>query len=152
MLARQVSRLYSTSVHVFLKCVLGYRSHDIPCASFQLLKIVVFFYLENAARNRLGHTTPDGWIRKGETISWLPRSPDGTPLNFFVLGCAKTLVGSLGEVDRLEEVGLDGRIVPFYPSRLRRCVFRRHSCLSFFLSMSLSFGLYIICGYHFTLC
>jgi hypothetical protein len=64
-----------------LKRVLGYHSHDIPCASFQLLKIVVF-YLEDAVRNRLSHTIPDGWIGKGTPISWLLRSPDVKPLNF----------------------------------------------------------------------
>jgi hypothetical protein len=112
-----------------LKRVLGYHSHDIPFASFQLLNIVVF-YLEDAVRNRLSHTIPDGWVGKGEPVSWLPRSPDVTPLKFFVLGCVKTSVGSLEEVDQLEDIALDGRIVSFCPPRLRRCVFGRHSRLS----------------------
>ena len=104
-----------------LKRFFGYHSHDIPCASFQLLKVVVF-YLEDAVRNSLSHTILDGWIGKGEPISWLPRSADATPLKFFVLGCVKTLVGSLEKVDRLKDVGLYGRMVPFCPPRLRRCV------------------------------
>jgi len=63
--------------------------------------------MEDAESNRLSHTIPDGWIEKGAPISWLPRSSDVTPLKFFVLGCAKTLVGSLEEVDRLEYIVLD---------------------------------------------
>jgi hypothetical protein len=46
------------------------------------------------------------------------------------LGCVKTLVGSLEEVDQSEDIALDGRIFSFRPPRLRRCVFRRHSRLS----------------------
>ena len=35
---------------------------------------------------------PDGWIGRGGPTSWPPRSPDVTPLDFFLWGYVKTKV------------------------------------------------------------
>jgi hypothetical protein len=32
---------------------------------------------------------PDGWIERGVAIPWIPRSPDFTSLDFFLLGVCK---------------------------------------------------------------
>ena len=40
----------------------------------------------------LNETFPDGWIRRVGTIPWPPRSPDITPLNFFLWCSVKDVV------------------------------------------------------------
>ena len=40
----------------------------------------------------LNDTLPIGWIRRGSTINWPPRSPDLTPLDFCLWGLIKSEV------------------------------------------------------------
>jgi hypothetical protein len=43
-------------------------------------------------RGFLSETFPDRWIRSGGPIAWPPRSPDITPLVFFLWGYVKDIV------------------------------------------------------------
>lgn len=44
-------------------------------------------------RNYLNQEFPDRWIGRGsETIQWPPRSPDLTPLDFYLWGTLKSMV------------------------------------------------------------
>ena len=59
----------------------------------------VLFQLDGApphwariVRNVLDHNFPDRWIGRGGPISWPPRSPDITPLDFFLWGYVKDRV------------------------------------------------------------
>jgi len=40
----------------------------------------------------LNDTFPDRWIGRGSTINWPPRSPDLTPLEFYLWGLMKSEV------------------------------------------------------------
>ena len=40
----------------------------------------------------LNETFSDRWIGHDGPIPWLPRSPDSTPLDFFLWGCVKDIV------------------------------------------------------------
>jgi hypothetical protein len=61
-----------------------YRGQRLSCTVFQLLKIVVFD-LEDEVRHYLNPMMPGGLIGRGAPIAWPPKSPDLTPLDFFVL-------------------------------------------------------------------
>jgi hypothetical protein len=49
-------------------------------------------HLRNTDRVWLNEKFNDHWIGRGEPISWAPRSPDLTPLGFFLWGHIKTNV------------------------------------------------------------
>ena len=51
----------------------------------------------------LNDVFPDGWIGRGGPTSWPPRSPDVTPLDFFLLGFVKTKV-FIDEIADIEEL------------------------------------------------
>jgi len=40
----------------------------------------------------LNERLPDAWIGRGGPIPWPPRSPDLSPLHFFLWGCIKNIV------------------------------------------------------------
>jgi hypothetical protein len=71
-----------------------YRNRRVHYSSFQPLKNVAVGLVDEV-RNRLNHMMPDGWIGRGTPISWPPRSPDLTPLYFFLCGYGKNLVCSM---------------------------------------------------------
>jgi len=73
-----------------LKNDVGYISHSILYAGFQLLKIV--FVLLHEVRNCLNHSMPGRWISRSITIAWLPRSPDLTALDIFLCGYVRNLL------------------------------------------------------------
>lgn len=56
-----------------------------------------------AVREYLNNTFPNSWIGRGGPIPWPPRSPDLTPLDFYVWGRAKDLVYTT-EVSTREEL------------------------------------------------
>ncbi|KZC14926.1 hypothetical protein WN55_07881 [Dufourea novaeangliae] len=43
-------------------------------------------------RDALNELYPNKWIGRGRLVSWPPRSPDTTPLNFFFWGALKNTV------------------------------------------------------------
>jgi len=51
---------------------------------FHLLTITVIDLVDEV-RNHLNHIKPGGWFSSKTSIVWPPRSPDFTPLNFFLL-------------------------------------------------------------------
>ena len=54
-------------------------------------------------RGMLNDVFPDGWIGRGGPTSWPPRSPDVTPLDFFLWGYVKTKVFTK-EIADIEEL------------------------------------------------
>ena len=46
----------------------------------------------NLVRQHLSNTFGNQWIGRGGPISWPPRSPDMTPLDFFLWGNLKRLI------------------------------------------------------------
>jgi agmatine/peptidylarginine deiminase len=46
----------------------------------------------------------DCWLRRGGPISWLPGSPDLSPLDFFVWGCMKSMAYLNGKPDAREQL------------------------------------------------
>lgn len=92
-----------------------------------------------AVRNHLNNVFPNRWIGRGGYIAWPPRSPDLTPLDFYLWGHLKTLVYST-PVDTREELlqririhcdvirnnpGLLWRVQQSTIRRTRECI-RRH--------------------------
>lgn len=49
-------------------------------------------HFSNASRQVLDNNYPNRWIGRGGPVPWPPRSPDLTPLDFFVWGHMKSLV------------------------------------------------------------
>ncbi|KAJ4433896.1 hypothetical protein ANN_16209 [Periplaneta americana] len=49
-------------------------------------------HFDRRARNHLNATFPYRWIGRGGPVTWPPRSPDLTPLDFFLCGDMKRLV------------------------------------------------------------
>lgn len=49
-------------------------------------------HFQREVRDHLDNSFPNSWIGRGGPIPWPPRSPDLTPLDFFVWGRAKELV------------------------------------------------------------
>lgn len=56
-----------------------------------------------AVRDHLNNVYPNRWIGRGGPIAWPPRSPDLTPMDFYLWGHLKTLVYS-SPVDTREEL------------------------------------------------
>ncbi|GBM13137.1 hypothetical protein AVEN_83889-1 [Araneus ventricosus] len=46
-------------------------------------------HYDNIAREFLDKTLPQRWIGRGAVMAWPPRSPDITPLDFFLSGYVK---------------------------------------------------------------
>lgn len=53
-------------------------------------------------RDHLNLVFPNRWIGRGGPIAWPPRSPDCTPLDFFLWGYVKALVYDVGSVPTAE--------------------------------------------------
>ncbi|KAJ4442536.1 hypothetical protein ANN_04123 [Periplaneta americana] len=49
-------------------------------------------HFDRRVRNRLNATFPDRWIGRGGPVPWPPRSPDLSPLDFFLWGDVKRFV------------------------------------------------------------
>ena len=43
-------------------------------------------------RNHLNVTYPNRWVGRGGSVPWTPRSPDLTPLDYFLWGSMKNMV------------------------------------------------------------
>jgi hypothetical protein len=71
------------SSHVW-KYVVGYCSHSLLIAGFQLLKIVVFDLVDEVTYH-LYHTVPGRWIGRGTRSAYSLRSPDNL-IEFFIDG------------------------------------------------------------------
>jgi hypothetical protein len=55
-------------------------------SSVSTVKIIAFD-LADEVRNHLNHMMSGGWFSREPSIVWPPRSPDFTPLNFFLSLC-----------------------------------------------------------------
>lgn len=55
-------------------------------------------------RELLNHTFPESWIGRGGPTEWPARSPDLTPLDFYVWGRAKELVYNQEQINTKEEL------------------------------------------------
>jgi hypothetical protein len=80
---------------VFLEEMLTELLEEIPMS----LRKKMWFQHDRAAahfalqiREHLTATYKDRWIGRGGPVAWPPRSPDLTPLDFFVWGYIKTLI------------------------------------------------------------
>jgi hypothetical protein len=53
----------------------------------------------------LNEEFPNGWIGRGGPIAWPPRSPDLTPMDYFIWGYWKELVYKvrINDIDQLKE-------------------------------------------------
>jgi hypothetical protein len=70
-----------------------HRGHSVPYAGFKLTKI---FFRTWKTRNNFNHMMAGEWISREAPISWLPRSPNLTPLEFFFLsGYVKNFIYQL---------------------------------------------------------
>lgn len=49
-------------------------------------------HITRAVTNHLNRNFPDNWIGRNGPILWPPRSPDLTPLDYFLWGCIKEVV------------------------------------------------------------
>lgn len=49
-------------------------------------------HFARTVQNHLNQQFPAQWIGRGRPIKWPPRSPDLTPLDFFLWGYMKSLV------------------------------------------------------------
>uniref|UniRef100_A0A1Y1L7H2 Tc1-like transposase DDE domain-containing protein n=1 Tax=Photinus pyralis TaxID=7054 RepID=A0A1Y1L7H2_PHOPY len=62
-------------------------------------------HFNRAVIDHLNATFPNRWIGRGGPVAWPPRSPDLTPLDFFLWGHLKNLVYSEnGIIDSVEEL------------------------------------------------
>ncbi|KZC04025.1 hypothetical protein WN55_01286 [Dufourea novaeangliae] len=52
----------------------------------------------------LNENCPDRWIGKGGPVEWPPRSPDLSPLDFFLWGCMKSRVYLNGKPATLQQL------------------------------------------------
>lgn len=82
-----------------------------------------------AVREYLDNTFEDSWIGRGGSIEWPPRSPDLTPLDFFLWGHLKTMVfatppQTLEELERRIRVECT-RITPNHLQNVRDCFVNR---------------------------
>lgn len=89
------SRLDGRSYGIFLEYVLPDLLHDVPAS----LRDRIWFQHDGApshfshyAREYLNRDFPARWIGRGGPIAWPPRSPDLSPIDFFLWGFLKGLV------------------------------------------------------------
>ena len=61
-------------------------------------------HAERNVKNYLNEQFPDRWIGKGSNIHWAPRSPDLTPLDFFVWGYIRSKIyrSRISNIDELK--------------------------------------------------
>lgn len=64
-----------------------------------MLLLTVYYYLLFQVRQHLSETYPNKWIGRGSPVTWPPRSPDLTPLDFFLWGHIKEQVYTVTPVD-----------------------------------------------------
>ena len=89
------SPLTGFAYRIFLQEVLPTLLEDVPLNIhrrmwFQHDGAPAHFY--RGARQVLDETFTNRWIGRGGTVPWPPRSPDLTPLDFFLWGAMKELV------------------------------------------------------------
>ncbi|KAJ4435395.1 hypothetical protein ANN_18010 [Periplaneta americana] len=60
-------------------------------------------HFDRCVRNHLNATFPDCWIGRGGPVPWPPRSPDLTPLDFFLWGDVKRFVYEI-PIDTAEDL------------------------------------------------
>lgn len=96
---------------IFLQEVLDELLEDLPLE----LRTEMFFQHDGApahftteVRQHLDETYPNRWIGRGGPISWPPRSPDLTPLDFYLWGALKSLVYNNEPIE--SEMELVGRL------------------------------------------
>lgn len=94
-------------------------------------------HFSHVARDYLNNTFPNRWIGRGGPIAWPPRSPDCTPIDFFLWGYLKQLVYStpirtLEELrDRIHHSFRVVRETPGILERVRQSMIRRcQACIA----------------------
>ena len=77
----------------FLQIELPKQLEDVPLAT----RIAMYCQHDGAPSHYTRHvmqhhndTSPNRWIGRGSTINWPPRSPDLTPLDFYLRGLMKS--------------------------------------------------------------
>lgn len=101
------NRLNSPIYHAFLRDILPELMEDIP---LEVRRNMWFQHdgapphFSNNVRDFLNDTYGRRWIGRGGPVNWPPRSPDLTPLDFFVWGHMKTLVYSSPILDEMDLV------------------------------------------------
>ncbi|CAK9823987.1 hypothetical protein ANTRET_LOCUS2226 [Anthophora retusa] len=88
-------RLTSTEFLNFLKNELSYLLEDVPLYSVQRMWMQLDgcpAHYGPQVRQWLNNRFPQRWIGRGGSISWPPRSPDLTPLDFYLWGTLKDKV------------------------------------------------------------
>ncbi|KAJ4442812.1 hypothetical protein ANN_04405 [Periplaneta americana] len=68
------------------------------CSNIKQREYGASSYWSLDVRNSLTETFPDHWIERGGRIWWPPRSPDITPLDFFLWGYVKDHVFPLQDI------------------------------------------------------
>jgi hypothetical protein len=79
-------------------------------------------------REQLTATYSNRWIECGRHVAWAPRSPDHTPLDFFLWDCLKELIYSL-PVD-LEEDRIGCTVEAAATTRQKLHIFKKHTLQS----------------------
>ena len=100
------NNLSGDTYEVFLRTELPGLLEDIPL----MVRMQMFFQHDGApphysrlVREYLNASFPNRWIGRGGPIEWPPRSPDLTPLDYYIWGHMKTLVYET-KVDSREEL------------------------------------------------
>jgi len=89
------SNLKGNTYEVFLRNVLPGLLEDIPL----MIRSQMYFQHVGAPPHYTGHVMdylneffPNRWLGRGGPVAWPPRSPDLTPLDYYLWGHMKTLV------------------------------------------------------------
>ena len=91
---------------IFIRDILPEMLENIPLQARQLLWLHHDGAPEHFAldvREYLNNVFPNHWIGRGASVQWPPRSPDLTPMDFFIWGEMKCLVYET-PIDTAEEL------------------------------------------------
>lgn len=127
-------RLDGNTYHTFLERVLPDLMVNVPAATrrnmwFQHDGAPAHF--SHSVREYLDRTYPDRWIGRGGPVRWPPRSPDLTPLDFYLWGYMKSMIYEIPVtsdtdlVARIVEAAARIRDTPAHFERLRESMRRR---------------------------
>ena len=133
------TRLDGDSYLVFLQEVLPGLLNDVPPP----IRRRMWFQHDGApahfsvdVRNALNMMYPGRWIGRGGPVAWPPRSPDLSPLDFFLWGHMKSLIYDDGPVDSAEDLvarisvaAANIREMPGVFANVRRSLRRRFQAL-----------------------
>lgn len=127
-------RLHGDTYRIFLERVLPDLMVGVPAATrrniwFQHDGAPAHF--QNSVRQYLDRTYPNRWIGRGGPVQWPPRSPDLTPLDFYLWGHMKALVyetpvtSDMDLIGRIAEAAARVRDTPGQFERVRESMRRR---------------------------